>query len=68
MGKAPVPKYMKNPPEIKRGKCGDIGITLHPRGGAWSVTCLNPKCDMVVRGFTTELKAIAAWNEEVMKK
>ena len=68
MGKTLVPKYMTNPPEILPCKCGDIGITLRPRGGSWSVTCLNPKCDRAVHGFTTELKAIRAWNEEVAKK
>ena len=57
----------KKLPEILPCMCGDIGITLRPRGGAWSVYCLNPKCETMVRGFATERDAIQAWNEEVLK-
>ena len=60
-----TPKKM---PEILPCKCGDIGFTLRPRGGHWSVHCLNPACDCEVRGFATELEAILAWNEEVEKE
>lgn len=62
------PKKKKEPPQLLPCKCGDIGITLRPRGGAWSVYCLSPNCGMAVRGFATELEAIEAWNEEVAKK
>jgi hypothetical protein len=48
-------------------KCGDIAVTLRPRGGAWSVHCLNPACDCAVRGYRTEAAAVAAWNKEVTK-
>lgn len=58
----------KKPPEILPCKCGDIAITLRPRGGAWSVHCLSPKCAKMVRGFGTEVEAIEAWNKEVTKK
>ena len=58
----------KEPPQLRPCKCGDIGITLRPRGGAWSVHCLNPKCGTMVRGFATEAEAVVAWNKEVTKK
>ena len=64
----PRTRKKKEPPQLLPCKCGDIGITLRPRGGAWSVHCLNPKCDTMVRGFATEADAIEAWNEEVTKK
>ena len=54
-------------PEILPCNCGDIAITIRPRGGKWSVQCLSPNCDCMVRGFTTERQAILAWNEEVQK-
>lgn len=61
-----------NLPEILPCKCGDIAITLRPRGGRrgkpWSVVCLNPKCDRAVRGFDKPWEAINAWNMEVKKK
>lgn len=67
-----TPKDQKTLPEILPCKCGDIGITLRPRGGKrikpWSVVCLNPKCDHAVRGFDKPWEAIMAWNEEVRKK
>lgn len=66
-----IPKDQKTLPEILPCKCGDIAITLRPRGGKrghpWSVVCLNPKCDRAVRGFDNPREAILAWNEEVMK-
>lgn len=59
-------------PEILPCKCGDIGVTIRPRGGKsrhpWSVYCINPNCDTVVRGFDSEVEAIVAWNKEVMSK
>lgn len=63
----------KEMPEILPCKrCGDIGITLRPRGGKrghpWRVVCLNPKCDFAVRGYDNPWAAIRAWNEEVRKK
>lgn len=58
----------KELPEILPCRCGDIGITLRPRGGAWSVHCLRRDCNCSVRGFETEEKAILAWNKEVTKK
>lgn len=54
-------------PEILPCKCGDIAITLRPRGGKWSVHCLSPACDCMVLGFNTEREAIVAWNEEVQQ-
>ena len=61
-----------NLPEILPCKCGDIAITLRPRGGRrgkpWSVYCINPKCYRCVRGFDNPWEAIRAWNKEVMKK
>lgn len=58
----------KEPPQLLPCKCGDIGVTLRPRGGAWAVYCLRRDCDCMVRGFATEAEAIEAWNEEVIKK
>ena len=59
-------------PEILPCRCGDIGVTIRPRGGRcphpWSVHCLNPKCDTMVRGFDSEVEAIVAWNKEVKRK
>lgn len=58
-------------PEILPCKCGDIAITVRPRGGRrgnpWNVVCLNPNCDRAVRGFDNPWEAIRAWNEEVKK-
>lgn len=72
MARALVPRDMKTLPEIRPCKCGDIGITLRPRGGKcphpWTVACLSPDCDFVVRGYDSEKEAILAWNREVMKK
>lgn len=65
------PKDQKDLPELLPCKCGDIAITLRPRGGKrvtpWRVVCLNPNCDRAVRGFDNPWDAIRAWNEEVMK-
>lgn len=62
----------KVPPEILPTilpcKCGDIGVTVKPRGGRCAVYCLRPVCDCHVRGFATEVEAIVAWNKEVAKK
>jgi hypothetical protein len=55
-------------PTILPCKCGDIGVTVKPRGGRWAVYCLRPACDCYVRGFATEVEAIAAWNKEVKKE
>ena len=67
-----IPKDMKDLPEILPRKCGDIAITLRPRGGKrikpWRVVCLNPKCECAVRGFDKPWEAINAWNEEVRKQ
>ena len=67
-----TPRDGSNLPEILPCTCGDIAITLRPRGGRrgkpWSVVCLNPKCDRAVRGFDKPWEAINAWNEEVKKK
>jgi hypothetical protein len=60
-------RQQKPLPELRPCKCGDIGITLRPRGGRWSVHCLSPACDCMVRGFATEREAILAWNKEVQK-
>ena len=60
-------RRQKKLPELLPCKCGDIAITLRPRGGAWSAHCLSPTCDCMVRGFTTEKEAILAWNKEVQK-
>ena len=66
------PKDQKDLPELLPCKCGDIAITLRPRGGKrvtpWRVVCLNPNCDRAVRGFDNPRDAIRAWNEEVTKK
>lgn len=58
----------KEPPKPLPCKCGDIGVTVRPRGGRWAVYCLSPACDCHVRGFNTEAKAIEAWNKEVTKE
>ena len=58
----------KELPEIRPCKCGDIGVTLRPRGGRWSVHCLSRDCDCAVRGFETELEAILAWNAKTMRE
>lgn len=55
-------------PEIQSCKCGDIGVTVKPRGGRRAVYCLSPACGCHVRGFDTEAEAIRAWNKEVAKK
>ena len=72
MAKPLVPRDSKTLPEILPCKCGDIAVTIRPRGGKcphpWTVSCLNPTCDMVVRGFDSEKAAILAWNKEVTKK
>ncbi len=60
-----LPKVL---PEIQPCKCGDIGVTVRPRGGRWAVYCLRSTCDRHVRGFSSEAAAIRAWNKEVMKK
>lgn len=60
-------RQQKPLPELRPCKCGDIAITLRPRGGKWSAQCLSPACDCMVRGFATEREAILAWNEEVQK-
>ena len=66
------PVDMKDLPEVLPCKCGDIGITLRPRGGKcphpWTVYCLNPDCDFAVRGFDSQKKAILAGNKEVREK
>ena len=61
-------KKEKKLPELLPCKCGDIAVTLRPRGGAWTVYCLNPTCDRLIRGFATEEEAILAWNKEVQKR
>lgn len=48
-------------------KCGDIAVTVRPRGGWWAVYCLGPACDCCVRGYATETEAVEAWNKEVNK-
>ena len=58
----------KEPPKPLPCKCGDIGVTLRPRGGRWAVYCLSPACDCHVRNFGTEAQAVEAWNKEVAKK
>lgn len=61
----------KEPPKPLPCKCGDIAVTLRPRGGRWAVYCLNPACDRHVRNFTTETAAVGAWNawnKEAAKK
>ena len=67
-----TPRPSKKLPEILPCKCGDIGVTVRPRGGKrfrpWSVYCLSPTCGCHVRGFEHEAEAILAWNEEVTKK
>ena len=72
MARVLVPRDSRTLPEIRPCKCGDIAVTIRPRGGKcphpWTVSCLNPKCDKVVRGFDSERAAILAWNAEVMKK
>lgn len=60
------PKKNIEPPEIMPCKCGDIGVTLRPRGGKWAVYCLDQNCDCHVRGFATEAKAIEAWNKKAV--
>ena len=61
-------KPKKKAPEPLPCKCGDIAITLRPRGGKWTCACLNPKCSAVVRGFATEKQAVEAWNKEVQAR
>lgn len=72
MARPLVPTDAKFLPEILPCRCGDIAVTIRPRGGKcpapWTVSCLNPKCDRVVRGFKSEKAAILAWNKEVIKK
>lgn len=72
MAKVIRPRPPKVLPEILPCKCGDIGVTIRPRGGKcphpWTVACLSPDCAFVVRGFDSEKEAILAWNKEVAKK
>lgn len=59
----------KAPPEMLRCRCGVTPpVCIHVRGEGWKVICLNVRCDVAVRGFSTAKAAIEAWNKEVMAK
>ena len=58
----------KELPEMLPCKCGELHpVCTRDKHEGWKVICLRPQCNVAVRGFETEEKAIVAWNEEVLK-
>jgi hypothetical protein len=62
------PKKKKEPVELQLCKCGCKAVCVRCKGENWKVVCLNPHCDVAVRGFDTAEEAIKAFNEEVREK